>query len=64
MRIAVDESFKREVLRFDLRYTCTDCVHFRPQPGDCANEWPNQDHLRPPETFPGDVLFCKEFEVE
>ncbi len=62
MRAPVDDVFLSELARLRLRFTCDACLHLLPD-GRCGNEWPNDDHLRPPATPGGEVVFCKEFEV-
>ncbi len=64
MRIQVDERFGRDVERFRLRFTCADCLHFLPREGNCAHEWPNEEHRDAP-GLDGErvVVFCKEFEL-
>ncbi len=65
MRVVVGEEFLADLARFDLRFTCGDCVH-RLADGTCAHEWPNAEHAAPPVLADGerrDILFCKEFEL-
>jgi hypothetical protein len=68
LRIPWDPRFAEEVARYDLRYTCKDCVYFLEDRGACAHEWPVADHLAHAE--PGEpistgqeIVFCKELEI-
>lgn len=58
--------FVHEVARYDLRFTCTDCVYHRPKRDRCAHDWPDAEHRTAPMVPPGgraEVSFCKEFEL-
>lgn len=65
MRLLWDARFADEVDRYNLRYTCTDCVYFLPDTRTCAHEWPivrvlaSHDASEPAE----EVVFCKEHEI-
>ncbi len=61
MRVPIDGDFRTETERYQLRFTCRDCFHFRE--GACAHEWPNELHLEPPDPSAAEVVFCKEFEL-
>lgn len=48
-----------EMQRYDLRWTCDDCAHFRND--RCAHGWPHGERRRV--LREGDVIvFCKEWE--
>jgi hypothetical protein len=60
----VDEQFRREVEKFDLRCTCDVCSAFEPVSGACAYGYPTEPHRRLP--LVGDrpeFVFCKAFEL-
>ena len=62
MLTVVDARLRREVERFDLRYTCESCAHFDETTRGCAEGYPNGPHLR--ETSSAETLeFCKSFEL-
>lgn len=65
MRLPWDRQFAEEVARYDLRYTCQDCVYYLEAEGGCAHEWPIADHLarHDPEAPAAEVVFCKELEL-
>ncbi len=48
-----------EMQRFDLRWSCDDCVHF--VEGRCAHGWPEGERARALREGES-VVFCKEFE--
>ncbi len=61
MRLAVDPRFLAEAQRFELRFTCENCLYFLEDTGGCGHLWPNAEHRTVPRT--GFVVFCKEFEL-
>ena len=64
MITAVDEQFRCEVEKFDLRCTCDVCGAFEPVSGACAYGFPTEPHRRLP--MAGDrpeFVFCKAFEL-
>jgi hypothetical protein len=62
MRIPIDERFIEDAERFQLRFTCVDCLLDLGDDG-CAHEWPNQEHVLAP-ALGEVVVFCKEFELK
>ena len=63
MRTLIDLRLREEAERFQLRFTCVDCVHFEPERRACANEYPTQAHLDVDLEQQGSLEFCKEFEL-
>ena len=63
MRTLIDLRLREEARRFDLRFTCTDCVHFEAERRACANEYPTQAHLDVDLEQREGLEFCKEFEL-
>jgi len=63
----VDQRFRLEVLRFDLRCTCEACAAFDPDRVACAYGYPTGPHLRLPEldtkSEEAAFTFCKAFEL-
>jgi hypothetical protein len=57
---AYQDTLEREILAFELRYTCDDCAHFDPEKSRCAHGYPTEPHRR---TAEAEVVFCKEFEL-
>jgi hypothetical protein len=59
MRTLVDPRLRDEAERFDLKWRCDDCAHFRD--GACAHGYPTEPHRKTlEEPF---IVFCKEFEM-
>jgi hypothetical protein len=59
----VDERFRNEAERFDLRFGCQSCVHFAPETKRCGNGYPTTPHLCIDLARVDSLEFCKEFEV-
>ena len=59
----VDDRFRQEVARFDLRCTCDDCSAFEVERGTCAYGYPTEPHRRLPLASEREYLFCKAFEL-
>ena len=55
--------FREERARYGLRYTCDQCTYFDPDTGRCLHGYPNQQHLSESSGPPGELVFCKEFEL-
>ncbi|MBK7396435.1 MAG: hypothetical protein IPJ34_09080 [Myxococcales bacterium] len=65
MRTRVTLQLLQEIDRFDLRWTCDDCVHLGEGPTGafCNHGWPGLSRRGASPLRPGDALvFCKEFE--
>ena len=62
MRVARDERFDEESVRYSLVRACEDCAHFDRGSERCAHEWPSEIHRRDFDDQ-GFVDFCKEFEL-
>ncbi|MGD0675264.1 MAG: hypothetical protein ABSC94_07580 [Polyangiaceae bacterium] len=61
MRTAVDERWRSEINRFDLRYCCEDCSHFDGERQRCSLGYPPSPRR---ERTDGDGFdFCKTFEL-
>ncbi len=63
MRTLIDAKLRDEAKRYELRFTCADCVHFAAERQACANEYPTHAHLRVDLTVEETLEFCKEFEL-
>ena len=63
MRTFVDLRLREEAARFQLRFTCGDCVHFAAERRACANEYPTHAHLEIDLEIVESLEFCKEFEL-
>ena len=63
MRTPIDPQLRDEAHRFQLRFTCTDCVHFESERRACANEYPTHAHLDVNLEQQESLEFCKEFEL-
>lgn len=71
MRTRVTLQLLDEADRFSLRYTCDDCVHFKPssqlaagispRSPTCAHNWPRGERRRTL-SVGEEIEFCKEFE--
>jgi hypothetical protein len=59
----VDRRLREEAQRFQLRFTCVDCVHFEVERRACANEYPTHAHLDVDLEQCESLEFCKEFEL-
>ena len=60
----IDEQFRREIERFDLRCTCDACGAFEPSESTCAYGYPTEPHRRLPlADGPQEFAFCKAFEL-
>ena len=61
MRTLVDERFRLEVARYDLRFACDDCAHFEAGAERCSLDYPaapRRDALQRT-----DIELCKSFEL-
>jgi hypothetical protein len=63
VRTPVDAQLREEAVRFQLRFTCRDCVHFAVERAACANGYPTQAHLDVDLDRSDGLEFCKEFEL-
>ena len=63
MRTPVDAQLREEARRFQLRFTCRDCVHFAAERQACANGYPTNAHLDVDLERRETLEFCKEFEL-
>jgi hypothetical protein len=63
VRTLVDTRLREEAARFQLRFTCEDCVHFVVERRACANEYPTVAHLAIDVERAESLEFCKEFEL-
>lgn len=58
--------FREERETYQLRYTCDQCTYFDPPTERCTHGYPNEQHraVRVGEVGePGELVFCKEFEL-
>ena len=68
MIILRTKQFDDEARRYALRFTCEHCGHFDAHAEACRHEWPTGEHRlaryqAPLGDPPGEVVFCKEFEL-
>jgi hypothetical protein len=63
VRTPVDAQLREEARRFQLRFTCGDCVHFAAERRACANGYPTNAHLDVDLERHESLEFCKEFEL-
>jgi hypothetical protein len=63
VRTPVDLQLREEARRFQLRFTCGDCVHFEAEQRVCANGYPTNPHLDVDLQQRASLEFCKEFEL-
>jgi hypothetical protein len=63
MQTPIDPSLVREAQHFQLRFACTDCVHFEPDAGTCSGGYPNTMHRNPQLALLSVIVFCKAFEL-
>jgi hypothetical protein len=63
VRTRVDLRLREEAARFQLRFTCEDCVHFAAERRACANGYPTAPHLEVDLSLEDSLEFCKEFEL-
>jgi len=63
VRTLVDSRLREEAARFQLRFTCEDCVHFAEERRACANGYPTHAHLQIDLQHAESLEFCKEFEL-
>jgi hypothetical protein len=59
----IDEQFRREIEKFDLRCTCDACGAFEPSESTCAYGYPTEPHRRLPLAGDQEFVFCKAFEL-
>jgi hypothetical protein len=59
----VDDRFRLEVAKFDLRCTCDDCGAFDLDHATCAYGYPTEPHRRLPTLEETEYRFCKAFEL-
>ena len=72
MNFPFSEGFKKEAVEYDLKYRCSDCVHFDEPALKCSYEFPVDQHylfyildFGPKHVKYGPRFsFCKHFEVE
>lgn len=70
MKFPLTERLIDEARRFALRSACRDCFFWRADLAACAHDWPDEGQRRwpidapnPDGSLPGEVAFCKEFEL-
>lgn len=63
VRTLIDPRLREEATRFQLRFTCGDCVHFAEDRRACANGYPTDAHLDVDLERAESFEFCKEFEL-
>lgn len=64
MRFRLSPAFLEERLRYALRHTCEDCVHYDPCSAECVHGYPNAEHREKSLDDEGaELVFCKEFEL-
>jgi hypothetical protein len=66
MITVVDNQFRREIVKFNLRCTCDACAAFEPESNTCAYGYPTAPHRRLPLADAGEpenFIFCKAFEL-
>lgn len=65
MITVVDDRFRREVEKFDLRCTCDACGAFVPGANVCVYGYPTEPHRRLPlaDDARSEFVFCKAFEL-
>ncbi|HKO52571.1 MAG TPA: hypothetical protein VJV79_32915 [Polyangiaceae bacterium] len=63
MRTPIDLQLREEAVRFQLRFTCENCVHFAAERRACANGYPTHAHLEVDLERAESLEFCKEFEL-
>jgi hypothetical protein len=60
----VDDRFRAEASKFDLRCTCDACAAFVAERSTCAYGYPTEPHRRLPLAGePREFVFCKTFEL-
>ncbi len=59
----VDDRFRREIARYDLRCTCESCGAFDREGERCAYGYPTAPHRRLPVAEASTFVFCKAFEL-
>ena len=61
----MNQAFREEWKRYDLRFCCEDCVHLDLEIQRCAHGWPDQEHRLAYYESEAckEVIFCKEFEL-
>jgi hypothetical protein len=59
----VDDRFRREAARFNLRCTCASCGAFDGEKNACAYGYPVEPHRRLPMSDETEFVFCKAFEL-
>lgn len=71
MDFPFSDDFKKEVIKYNLKYRCVDCIHFDDNGIKCSFEYPIEDHhsyffimKHPKESTSGPrFTFCKYFEI-
>ena len=69
MDFPFNESFKEDVKTYNLKYRCTDCIHFDDEIIKCSFEYPIENHhayfyiLKYPKGNGPRFTFCKYFEL-
>jgi hypothetical protein len=63
MITTIDDQFRREIEKFNLRCTCDACGAFEPETNACAYGYPTEPHRRLPLADDRQFVFCKAFEL-
>ena len=64
--VGVNHRFREEVMAFQLRYRCADCIHVVAGEGTCSLTYPNESLIAPEDCArepSGQLVFCKDFEL-
>lgn len=65
LRFRLSREFFDERSKYTLVYTCEHCAHFNVKRLSCVHGYPVDDHLFPSvEQDDGELVFCKEFELQ
>lgn len=59
----VDSRFCNDVVRYDFKYCCEDCVHYETTNFECSLGFSSSPHRARPLQVGGTVVFCKAFEL-
>jgi hypothetical protein len=59
----VDSRFCSDVVRYDFKYCCEDCVHYEPIGFECSLGFSSDPHRARPLHVGDTVVFCKAFEL-
>jgi hypothetical protein len=63
MRQRIDEQFRLESARFELRFQCEDCALFDATSEQCSHGFPNAAHRCVDDARAHALIFCKEYEL-